>query len=330
MRFILSSRRNPAPPRSVPRNCPTPSLQSQHDCGKVTSVLKKSHSSFHASQFLLAGAVFFMVGLWACHGNGNVYQFNDKKPVATIIATDIMGRTKTNLVWESLNGNGACLWGDVTDWQRTVNAVGNAVFVNTTGAAATPFTLSTNVGHEVKIQFAIIALRTAPVIRARECLLDGRLVVRADSLPINSLLNTDFIEFERDSPCDILLHRVNGVDNDVLKTSQSSIVEVNYGTPQKLREIALGSSFGHLENPKWRWGFGGADPTENDPAGFYEVIFFEQVPSEASLRAIRKYLDHRYTMGLNMPHPSFTDIREAMSETGMNFSNFYSTLLILR
>jgi len=296
----------------------------------MTCTLKKSRSSFHASLLPSVLAAFFVAGLWTCHGSGGVWQFNDKKPVSTIIATDMLGRTRTNLVWESLNGNGACLWGDVTDWQRTVNAAGNSVFVNITGATATPFTFSTNVGHEVKIQYAIIALRTPEVIRARECLLDGRLMVRADGAPVNALFSTDFVELERGGPCDILLHRVNGVDNDVLKTSQASIVEVNYGTPQKLREIALGSSFGTIGNPKWRFGFGGADPTENDPAGFYEVIFFEHVPSDASLRAIRKYLDRRYTMSLNLPKPMPSDIQEVMSETGINMSNFYSTLLILR
>jgi hypothetical protein len=308
---MMTPRLNPAPPR----NRFTPALQPVNESGILSRVLNKPLSSFHSNLFPLVFISFAVADFWTCHAK--VLQFDTQKSVYETVSTNLTGTVTTNLVWESLQGT--CLVTDASDWQHITNAMDKTLFVNTAGAMASPFLFATNTAHDAKIQYVMFALETAPSIRMRETLVCGRRIFRLDGAPANDPENT-VAEFERGGWCEVASHKVNGVENAPLEASKATLLEVDMGQPLKLRELAVASDFGRRE---WlrAWGTNGG--------GIHEVIFFTSPPSPDALVAVRRYLDFKWKMNLNMPRPNSTQATAAIIE-GVHMNNLFSTLLILR
>jgi len=318
MRFILPSQRNPAPSRSrFKLACFTLALRPPKDSVIIHRVLKKSCSSFHASLFPLALTALFVAGLCVCRAQ--TLQF-DANHLFTTVVTNSFGQIKTNLVWESFQG--VNLVANAADWEKMENATSKPILVNKTGPTASPFLFATNtLPHaSAQVQYMVIALRTGPTIRMRECLACGRVIARISDIFDNEPINPVSAVFERGGYCEIAYHKVNNIVNAPLKTSEMQIIEINFGTPLFLNELAI---FQDMARVAWGRGFGGPD------IEIFELITFPTVPSAGVLTTVHRHLDKRWEMGIGAPSPTTSNIIEAMSQN-LRFHNRFSTLLLVR
>jgi len=281
----------------------------------MARTLKKSRSSCHASLLPPALAALFVASLATCHGG--VLQF-DANHLSTTVVTNSIGQIKTNLVWESFQG--ITLAADASDWEKTTNASGNSVLINTKGATASPFLFATNAPPNAHVQYMVIALRTGQTIRFRETFACGRVVARISGAPENEPVNPGCAVLERGAYCEIAYHMVNNQMNAPLETSKAQIVEIHFGEPLFLNELAILQDMGRVT---WGRGFGGPD------VEIYEMLCFPITPSAGVLKSVHRHLDKRWGMQIGAPSPSTAQIIEAKAEN-VRFFNRFSTLLIIK
>ena len=251
---------------------------------------------------------FFMMSFFAlagmCHGSV-VFQLDARKNVS--VSTD-----GSNVVWTALQGMRVA--GAKDEWGKVGDGVSNVK-----GALAGPLVFAEgSVDGDAVMKSAVLVVRTAPSLRARETLFCGELVFRLAGEPENKSDGNLAAGFEQDGNVNNLaLWRVDGVEGAGLESGRVQLVEVVFGRGMKLSEVALGSDWGRRE---WRRAFGGA---------LCEVVVFDDEPSESVLTATRHYLNLKWSLGLELPKSTASQRSEAGAQ-GVNLGSIFATIFMVK